>query len=321
MKSPVLPSNTLPTTKPKLGTIESVDIDVHEVICNFRDTLCNISEYLKTMDMVLRVYPYQYTEPDVVASLLGVEALGLNTLTHTLKNGFMVLRNFFLKLRDATVAFFKYLFDANARIRSALAKRMNDYNRSGKRTTSNNAPTVALIGYSAINSTCNILDKLFIETQAVYKAHNKEAIEQNCIALKTFGYDIQDYRVITTGTVAEFPKMTKPLLSTDADWGWSIQALTEVSNKILVLSSKAEKLNYIKEKINNSVKSAIYDIDRLNMIGNVDAAIKVQNKLNETAVVSGYLFNCAAVFQKKIDYLASQLIEAWTALNTVDISN
>jgi hypothetical protein len=273
------------------------------------------------MDMVLRVYPYQYTEPDVVASLLGVEALGLNTLTNTLKNGFMVLRNFFLKLRDATVAFFKYLFDANARIRNALAKRMSDYNRSGKQTTSNNAPTVALIGYSEINSTCNILDKLFIETQAVYKAHNKEAIEQNCTALKTFGYDIQDYRVITTGTVAEFPKMTKPLLSTDADWGWSIQALTEASNKILVLSSKAEKLNYIKEKINNSVKSAIYDIDRLNMIGNVDAAIKVQNKLNETAVVSGYLFNCAAVFQKKIDYLASQLIEAWTALNTVDISN
>lgn len=321
MKSPVLPSNTLPTTKPKLGTIESVDIDVHEVTCNFRDTLCNISEYLKTMDMVLRLYPHQYTEPDVVASLLGVEALGLNTLTNSLKNGFMVLRNFFLKLRDATVAFFKYLFDANARIRNALTKRMNDYNRSGKRTTSNNAPTVALIGYSEINSTCNILDKLFIETQAVYKAHNKEAIEQNCTALKTFGYDIQDYRVITTGTVAEFPKMTKPLLSTDADWGWSIQALTEASNKILVLSSKAEKLNYIKEKINNSVKSATYDIDRLNMIGNVDAAIKVQNKLNETAVVSGYLFNCAAVFQKKIDYLASQLIEAWTALNTVDISS
>ena len=57
------------------------------------------------------------------------------------------------------------------------------------------------------------------------------------------------------------------------------------------------------------------------MIGNADAAIKVQNELNETAVVSGYLFNCAAVFQKKIDYLASQLIEAWTALNTVDTSN
>ena len=321
MKSPALPSNILPATKPKLESIANEDIDVYEVTCNFRDTLCNISNYLKTMDMMLRVYPYQDTEPDVVATLLGVEALGLNTLTNALKNGFMVLRNFFLKLRDATVAFFKYLFDANSRVRRALAKRMNDYNRSGKRITANNAPTVALIGYSAFNSTCDIMDKLFIETQAVYKAHNKEAIGQNCTALKTFGYDIQDYRVINTDTVAEFPKMTKPLLATDADWGWSIQALTEASNKILVLSSKAEKLNYIKEKINNSVKSATYAIDRLNMIGNADAAIKVQNELNETAVVSGYLFNCAAVFQKKIDYLASQLIEAWTALNTVDISN
>jgi len=297
------------------NTVISKDIST---ITDVRESLYDIFRYLKTMDMLIRVYPYQETEPDVVATLLGVESLGLNTLTNAIKNGFMILRNFFLKLRDATVAFFKYLFDANARIRGNLAKRMSDYSRSGTALTAENSPTVALVAYSAFSSTYVMLEKLFVETQAVYKAHSKDAIAANCSALKTFGYDIQDYRVVNTDSIIEFPKLTKQFLSLDADWGWSIQALTEASNKVLILSSKAEKLNYIREKINNSVKSATYAIDRLNMIGNADAAIKVQTELNEVAIVSGYLFNCATVFQKKIDYLAAQFIETWTVLNTIN---
>lgn len=283
-----------------------------------REIMNSIHQTIDRMITLSKLKPYEAIEPDVVAELLGVEALGLNTITNAIKNGYMVLRNFFLKLKDAVVAFFKYLFDVNSRTRKALAAQMRKFTNSNKTISQSNSPTVSLITYGEMESTLAVLDRLFTSAQAVYKANNKEAILAHSEPLKTFGYQIEDYRIKNPANEIEFQKQTRPLLSSTSTWVWSIQALTEISNKVIIFTSKAEKLNYIREKINNSVKSATYTIDRYNMIGDAEKAIKIQTELNDVALVAGYLFNCAAIFQKKVDMLASQLIEAWNTLNTID---
>lgn len=288
-------------------------------IIDVRSIFNDIYSTLDTLDIIYKVYPHVTREPDAVATLLGVEALGLNTLANSIKNGFMMLRNFFYKLKDAVVSFFKYLFDRNAKTRKQLSTEMRKYNQvlAMSNSSTPNNPVVSLISYGGFNSTIGILNTLFNEAQSVYKADNQASITANSSAIQAFGYKIEDDRIVGSGDVPEFPKQNKPINSSDGDWGWNIQALTAASNELLLLCSKAEKLNYIKDKINNSVKSATYTIDRLNSVGNSEAAIKVQTKLNEVALVSGYLFNCAAVFQKKVDFLAYQLIEAWYTLNSV----
>lgn len=276
----------------------------------------NIHNVLYTLDVVTRVYPYQSTEPDAVATLLGLEALGMNTLANAIKDGFMVLRNFFLKLRDAVVSFFKYMTDINGKVRKQLTRLMNEFNiaRSSNSKVSVDNVSVMLIPYESFTSTISLLDTLYTETNAVYKANSSSAIANYCTAIKAYGYKLENNRLVKVDEVPEIERVSKPLAAPDANWGWSISALSQATIQLITATTKAEKLNYLKDKIDNAAKAAGYTIDKYNAVGNVEASLKIQKELDEVAIVQGYLFNCSAVFQKKVDFLASQLIETWRTL-------
>lgn len=315
--------NNVLTALPKASSnnknqVQLTRADAIEHIIQAKEALNGIHATINEIGIVYKLMPYQSTEPDAVAMLLGVEALGINKLANAIKNGFMILRNFFLKLKNAVVSFFKYLFDANAKTRKNLSKLMNEYNRSSGKHGTPSFPVVNMIPYDGFMNTVQLMTKLYDETNAVYKGKTKDAIVNNSTALKAFGYQIEEYRVTNTDNQTEIPKVAKALGDTGSDWGWNIQSLTHATNEMLILCSKAEKLNYIKDKLDNNYKSATYTIDRLNSVGKAEAAIKIHEELSELALLSGYMFNCCAVFQKKVDYLASQLVESWYTLNSVN---
>lgn len=289
--------------------IQSI-IDMHNLFANIFTTMTDI-------ETIMVLQPHVKTEPDVVALLLGVESLGVNTLAVTLERGFLLLRNFFLRLKDAVFSFFKYLFDKNSRLRRNLSSEMMKFNKRSTTYEPTNSPVVSLIPNAGFVSTVGILERLYEQAEAVSKSEKKESILENSLALQAFGYEIVEYRVVNVNAVAEFPKKDKPLESKEVDWGWSLATLIKSSNAVLKLSSKAEKLNYIKDKLDNSIKAATRSIDALNVIGNSEKAIKLQTELNEAALICGFLFNCSVVFQNKVDFLAKQLTECWFTLNNV----
>jgi hypothetical protein len=291
--------------------------DAIEYVIQAKESLEIIYNTLNEVGICMALEPHQENEPDVVALLLGVEALGINKLSNAIKSGFMIIRNFFLKLKNAVVSFFKYLFDANSKTRRLLSKLMNEYNKNAGRKGLSSYPVVSMMPYDAFMNTVQLMSNLYDEVNRVYKANNKESIPNNATALNAFGYKVEDYRVTNADNQTEIPKVSKALGSTDSNWGWNMQSLTQATNEMLVMCTKAEKLNYIKDKLDNNCKSVTYAIDRLSSVGKDQAAIKLHEQLSELALISGYMFNCCAVFQKKVDYLASQLIESWYTLNSV----
>ena len=318
MKLPGDALSHVPIDKPVAATGKTwTRGDGVELVVSARESLFNIYTLLNEMNMILKLYPYQQTEPSAIASILGVEEIGVGKLAEIIKNGFLMLRNFFLKLKDATISFFKYMFDVNSKSRKAISNAMTRYNRNQGTVNKEASPVVSLISYSDMMSVLELLGVLYTEANAVYKSNKKESIPLNVTALKAFGYQVDDYKVVNTDNSIEIPLQQKPFLSNDSSWGWNVQTLTKVSDMILVQLSKAEKLNYIKDKIDNDIKSSMYTIDRYNSIGDAEAAIKLQAALNSTAVVSGFLFNCSVIFQKKIDNLTAQVLNCWNALNNV----
>lgn len=314
--------NNVLTALPKSSSnnknkVQLTRADAIEHIIQAKEALNAIHTTINEIGIIYKLMPYQSTEPDAVATLLGIEALGSNKLADAIKNGFMMLRNFFLKLKNAVISFFKYLFDSNVKTRKTLSKLMIDYNKtSGKHQTSVSA-VLEIIPYNSFMITVDLLNKLYGEIKTVAKSKTKESIPNNAVVLSAFGYQIEEYRIVNTDNKIEIPRVTKALGDTSSNWGWNITTLTDATTKVLALCTSAEHLNYVKDRLDNNYKSATYTIDRLNSIGKTDAAIKLHEELSELALLSGYMFNCCAVFQQKVDYLASQLIESWFTLNSV----
>ena len=282
-----------------------------------KEALNDIYNGLDTLKYLLKIYPFQKTEPNVVASLLGAEDLNDNFMIKHIKNAFMLLRNFFLRIINSSKAFFTYVLKKEAFYRRAITKFTQEYAKNSIAITDDNAPIVSLIPAEVFGNRLEILNNLNTELLAVYEAGTEEALLSNISAVQSLGYDIVDSKINDTKTVKLPPRIDKKLTDSDPSWGWSIVQLKDMSYRLLLILNRVEKLIKIKVKIDKDSKNTIATIDRYNFIGNTNKATNLQEELNKSALVTGFLYNGVVIFQQNVEYLSTQVIDAWQAISAL----
>lgn len=286
--------------------------DTHSLKMLANEQFHSIESVMTSITNALEIKPLFANAHEELTHLLKDNVLTMesNTLfANSLKSMFLKLKNFFLKLIDAIVAFFKRTFDVNVRTRHTLNNQIKKFymKRSTIADTRIAALSSFLITKEQFVEIHNILVLVHKDLLEAGKAVNADEASQFNAGISKLGYMVSNGVVIETTST----KNITPIAKRFGELGWTVENYIEASQTLAQLCMSCESANNIGVRLKNNLTAGMREIDRLNTTSAPDKAAALQVGLNDLSKRSCYVLKCAGILQSYVGQLSVQFVDTW----------
>lgn len=303
--------------------------DINKYYNDTKDLVGNITYMCNTLNNLSCIFDYvDSNESFVVCDLFNINTISEEGLIESIRGALTSIKNFFINLKATIVAFFRRLFDENAKARFTINKLRTEFikTKSYNAEQRYSALKVLLPSYNDMVNICADLTSLYNDTVSVKDAITVESATIFIKSVGLFGYTIKNGEIVNDTKPRELVTLNRTLGDQSLDWGWginddvgdAIKKLEVVAEKHVLLLTSAENLNTISTALNNSCDAAIRTIDKYMAVGDKFRADNIQQSLNIQARKNAFVLKSNSIFQSYVSRISVLLIDVFTNLIAIN---
>ena len=294
---------------------------IHDVVQTANQTFYQLERHFEAVINLCQIAPYLKEQKAVMHHFLSAEALRLvssnEDLLTTVRGIFVKIKDFFLRLIDAIVAFFRRWFDSNVRTRHTLLDCISTFykrraNISDERISVLN---ICMLDSVQFDELYGILTSLSKDVVNASKSNDSITAATYSEGIRGLGYEIESGMIVESGRI----KKIQPIPGRFKDRGWTVDTFITATQRVVDLCSASESANAVKASLQNELNAGVREIDRLNSIDRPEAAQELQNRMNDLSKKSGYVFKSAVLLQSYVEQLSVQFTDTWTNINNLSV--
>ena len=323
----VFPNTRLRETSVEEITQDYFDMSIDKI--NAFDILEKIEYGFQSIENLATLLKYVDSEESItLCQLYNIDEYSEEGIIDSLRSALVSIKNFFINLIATIKAFYKRLFDQNARTRFTLNKLKNEFvkTKSYNAEAHYNNVRVLLTPFKEYISLLADLTVLYNDSIEASKAVSIVNTTIFNSGVEKFGRTVKNGEIVDTGRHRIITTMNTMLGDPSDTWGWAEDAqYGSPTNKLLTITEKfnllliaAEDLNAVSTILENECNAAIRTIDKYIAQNNNPQAQLLQQSLNERAKRSSFVLKSNAIFQSYVTPLSVQLIDVWTNLNAIN---
>lgn len=317
--------NTLSKVFPKVPILEMSLSDFsdhfassHELILSINEQFNNLEQSFEGLSNLIEIRPLIISGKEELAHLIGANITMISSdegFGDVVRTVFVKIKNFFIKLLEAIVAFFRRMFNVNTRTRHTLNTSITTFYR--KRSTiadeRTNVLSVYVISAAQFNDIVPILNTVVDDLLAASKSMDVAEATTFHSGIGRLGYMVSDHMIVETTST----KQVIPIARRFAELGWTMDDFVKASQTLSNLCLRCEEANIVKGKLENELKAGMRKVDMLTNLSKTDEAIQLQNSLNDLSKRSSFVFKCSAILQSYVEQLSIQFLDTWQNINNL----
>ncbi len=237
--------------------------------------------------------------------------------SNKLLNAFYTVRDFLVKVMNSIINFFKRIFNTNNMYRSDLTSAINDYHKllpSISDKSRIDMLTVFILPKDKMFTMVGILERLAGDIKNMSEERDINKLFMYTDGLKELGLSVINKDIVDT----RIRKSMDVSPSRFKAQGWIVEDLIKISNSVMLLNTRVEALENIKNKLQVEIDDGIRKVGRLSAMDKAEDALALQTELNTLSVKSSFIYKSVVILQSYIDQVQIQLISTWRAINEIN---
>ena len=296
---------------------------------NAMDILDKLTYSLQSIENLDVLLKYADSEESItLCQLYNIDEYSEEGIVDSIRAALVSIKNFFINLVATIRAFYKRMFDQNAKTRFTLNKLKNEFvkTKSYNAEQKYDSVRVLLTPYKEMISLLTDLTVLYNDSIEASKCVNITNTSIFNSAIVKFGREIRNGEIVEIGRGRILTTSNTVLGDASETWGWATESESNTSTtKLLTITEKfnqllinAEDLNAVATKLDNECSAAIRSIDRFIAQNNSPQAQILQQSLNEQAKRTAFVLKSNSIFQSYVAPISVQLIDVWTNLIAIN---
>lgn len=290
----------------------------HELLLSINEQFNNLELAFEGLSNLIELRPLVKSGKEELTHILKTDVSILASeegFGEVVRTVFIKIKNFFIKLYEAIVAFFRRMFNVNTRTRHTLNTAITTFYR--KRSTiadeRTNVLSVYVVSAAQFNDVVPILNTVVDDLLAASKTTDVASATTFHTGIGRLGYMVSDHMIVETTST----KQVTPVAKRFGELGWTMDEFIKASNTLSNLCLRCEEANIVKGKLESELKAGMRKVDMLNTLSRTDEAVQLQNTLNDLSKRSSFVFKCSAILQSYVEQLSIQFLDAWQNINNL----